>query len=514
MSLRLKTFSILFVFLVSITAVLYWSLYHYMFKTFEVIEHVHLKRIAHQVAHIIESEERFYDSFVRDWAIWNDSFEFIETRRQKFIDDNLDPDGIKAINTLAIVYFDLDFNVVYQFSAPEDQEDLQRIIGKIQHKKSSIFTLNLEDDPSFILCIEEIKRPMLAAIHPIFPTNHSPPHNGYLLMGRLIDQDFSAAISRQTGYDFTLVKGDREERPSHIQVTTKLINKSMAQMELAVQDLNNRCSFKLSAETPREMYQYSEKIFNVTMTIAFIVGLLGIVLVEYILHQFVLGPISHQIRQFKTIAIHSDCPQTIEEEGSGEVLLLAQTANRMLNKIYSLNRQLQLASEKDSLTGLWNRRRFDRQLQHEWKFALRHNEPLSLLMLDVDYFKRFNDRYGHQQGDQCLQKVAQAIMRCANRETDLSARYGGEEFTVILPAIDRRGAETVAECIRTHIEQLQITHEDSEVHAVVTISCGIATLNANHGGTPENLIRLADQALYRAKGKGRNCCVFGSITED
>ena len=161
----------------------------------------------------------------------------------------------------------------------------------------------------------------------------------------------------------------------------------------------------------------------------------------------------------------------------------------------------------DGLTGVANRRCFDERLQTEWRRAARDGSPLSLLMLDVDHFKRFNDRYGHQLGDDCLRRVASAIKGGLLRPGDLVARYGGEEFACILPGTDFEGALAVGAGIEHIVRGLQIEHADSDVSGTVTVSIGVSTSLPDRDANPARLLALADAQLYRAKhsGRGRAC---------
>lgn len=173
-------------------------------------------------------------------------------------------------------------------------------------------------------------------------------------------------------------------------------------------------------------------------------------------------------------------------------------------RLAAANLELQKLSSLDGLTGVPNRRRFDELLRQEWHRAMRHSSSLSLIMLDIDYFKRFNDTYGHQKGDECLKQVAETLDNSISRETDLVARYGGEEFAVILPETGMKGAEAVAETMRTRVSNLEIAHEASDVSDHVTISLGVATTVPERELNMENLILAADKALYKAKEAGRN----------
>ena len=161
----------------------------------------------------------------------------------------------------------------------------------------------------------------------------------------------------------------------------------------------------------------------------------------------------------------------------------------------------------DGLTGVANRRCFDERLGTEWRRGARSASPLALLMLDVDHFKRFNDRYGHQAGDECLRRVASAIKGSLLRPGDLVARYGGEEFACILPGTDFEGALAVAAGIEQSVRGLQIEHADSDVSDAVTISIGVSASLPDRDRDPARLLALADAQLYRAKrgGRGRAC---------
>ena len=168
------------------------------------------------------------------------------------------------------------------------------------------------------------------------------------------------------------------------------------------------------------------------------------------------------------------------------------------------NYTLQRLANIDGLTQVANRRRFDEWLRQVWRQLTREQVPLSLIFCDVDHFKLYNDTYGHQAGDNCLQQVAQAISHQAKRPADLVARYGGEEFAVILPNTPSEGALAVAETIRQEIHSLKIAHAQSRVSEYVTLSLGVVSIVPTQGFSPEDLISNADKALYKAKEQGRD----------
>jgi len=168
------------------------------------------------------------------------------------------------------------------------------------------------------------------------------------------------------------------------------------------------------------------------------------------------------------------------------------------------NEKLEVLSSTDSLTGLANRRAFDTRMRTEWLRAVREHCRLSLVVADVDFFKAYNDTYGHPEGDECLKRIAEVLGRAARRPGDLAARFGGEEFVLLLPNTEPAGAEEVAKRVLAEVQALSIAHPGSCVSAVVTVSLGVASMIPARGDHPQILISAADDALYRAKSAGRN----------
>lgn len=182
--------------------------------------------------------------------------------------------------------------------------------------------------------------------------------------------------------------------------------------------------------------------------------------------------------------------------------LIQQT--QLYHQLKVANQELKRLASLDGLTGIANRRRFDEYIDAEWRRMTREKMPLSLILCDIDFFKKYNDTYGHQAGDACLRKVANALNFCIKRSVDLVARYGGEEFAVILPNTTTAGASQVAEEIREFVNSLKIPHAQSAVSEHVTLSLGVASMEPTLDTSPSMLIATADAALYRAKAAGRN----------
>ena len=182
---------------------------------------------------------------------------------------------------------------------------------------------------------------------------------------------------------------------------------------------------------------------------------------------------------------------------------------RLENELLEANKKLEAFSYQDGLTGLANRRFYDMTLEKEWQRAMRSRKPVSMILIDIDHFKEFNDHYGHIEGDRCLNEISRVLENIARRSFDLCARYGGEEFVLLLPDTDEATAISLAEEARRAIIDLEIPHAGSEISDFVTVSAGVSSLVPEIGQPALTLFDMADKRLYQAKQRNRNCVVSG-----
>jgi len=181
---------------------------------------------------------------------------------------------------------------------------------------------------------------------------------------------------------------------------------------------------------------------------------------------------------------------------------------RLNNSLEKANKELLRLSTVDGLTGIYNRRYFDLIIEKEWKRGLREKQKISIILADIDYFKLYNDNYGHLEGDNCLRIIACKLQEVIKRPADLLARYGGEEFVILLPNTDQKGAYKIAKDLQKKVRSLCINHNFSNVGNVVTLSIGVATAVPDIDSKYQNLIEHADKAMYIAKSNGRNQIVI------
>lgn len=186
---------------------------------------------------------------------------------------------------------------------------------------------------------------------------------------------------------------------------------------------------------------------------------------------------------------------------------------KLYQKLEQVNQELEYLAHRDGLTKVANRRFFDSVLEQEWLRMKRENTCLSLVLCDVDFFKKYNDFYGHLKGDDCLIKIAQCLTKSARRPGDLVARYGGEEFAIILPNTNPTGASEVVRSVQKEIAYLQIPHQTSEINQYITLSLGISSAMATNLGSTKSLVNAADLALYEAKQLGRNKFCYHPLNE-
>jgi len=191
-----------------------------------------------------------------------------------------------------------------------------------------------------------------------------------------------------------------------------------------------------------------------------------------------------------------------------ELVRREQQLTELNARLAEAHAQVEALSQTDALTGIANRRRFDTRLGEEWTRVMRYGTTLGLLLVDIDHFKRYNDQHGHQQGDACLQRVAQLLAGCAARPTDVAARYGGEEFAILLPHANREETAAVAQRCVAAIDEAHIARGESPSAGQVSVSVGAAWVGNGELGRQDLLVRAADEALYRAKAAGRHCAVL------
>lgn len=229
---------------------------------------------------------------------------------------------------------------------------------------------------------------------------------------------------------------------------------------------------------------------------------------QYVFRGYELGAVDYLFKPIESVILISKVKVFMEMYETSYTLkqqtkLLEQKIEELI-QLRESNYKLEKISNYDALTEIHNRRSFDEYISREWDRGIREKGELSIIMLDIDFFKQYNDTYGHLQGDDCLQQVAKGLSKCVSRSSDFVGRYGGEEFVILLPETHEEGAMEIAERARKIIEDLKIKHETSKIENYVTISLGVNTVIPTQDLNLKDFINNADGALYEAKKTGRN----------
>ena len=291
-------------------------------------------------------------------------------------------------------------------------------------------------------------------------------------------------------------------------------------LESLHRDNNNHIEWQLTDTLNRPLLRMTltmpprtivSKLASIPLVIAFLIALIGGACMLGMTERVLILPIRTLGRHLRRIRELGDYSLRLRLPHRNELGKLSEELNALVEQVQTQqlqliaqSREMQALSYQDSLTTLANRRRFDQALADSWAMAQRQRKPLALLMCDVDYFKAYNDHYGHQKGDEVLRQLAQIIGQVVVRTSDLATRYGGEEFAILLPDTTESGAVHLAEALQQKLQQANIPHEYSHICRRLTLSIGVAALVPDSEQSPRELVRLADEALYAAKAGGRN----------
>lgn len=533
MSLRDK------VLLVLLGAILLYSgvefaIHHWiLFPGFLRMEEHQAEQDLQRVRFALESEIDHLDMVCWDWAAWDDTYDFVTSRDPEFV----------ASNLVLSTFLDNRINLIYFY----DRQG--RLVWGQSHELSegkplplAVFSrpvqpesLTLPQELPVGLTVSEQKitgilpteqGPLLLSARPVLTSDNQGPMRGTLVMGRLLDRALVTELIERTRLVFTfyLLTSLPEEQVELFTANPEAprFDKSDETRLVTSQSypgLSGKPTFVLRVQSPRLFMQTVRLAMHHVVVSLVLAGMVLLVLMSTLLQRIVLGPLHRLTGHARTIRADGGLSARLQLKRRDEIGQLAKEFDLMMGEIEQksaelaeANGELQRLSQEDVLTNLPNRRRFEMSLAKEWKWMLREQRPLALILCDVDFFKQYNDTYGHLQGDQCLRAVAHALREKVHRPGDLVARYGGEEFVAILVDTDLAGAQVVAEAFRQAVRGLQIPHRSSSVDGCVTLSVGVASLVPEVGLEPEALVSLADQALYLAKQRGRNRVQIQDLT--
>lgn len=394
------------------------------------------------------------------------------------------------------------------------------------------------DDQVYLGVFTFLGEPALFAVRPIYASHALGDAGGFMLLGTTLTEDILSQLQEDVALKF-----DISDVRTHASLDSAIAYEIVATDPNALRiqhpfKAGQTGGFMITMVMDRQITKIGEtatqQVIQAFIGIAFVVMLVT----WWWLRRAVTAPVEQLSRQMKHISEQKIYTHRAQIASTGELGQLARTFNDLMTTVehktlalHESNMQMQAEhkqlistqtqlkranwelkslSEKDALTGLYNRMALDRKLAQEWNNLRRRKEPFTLMMIDIDQFKQFNDHYGHQAGDKCLSRVAIIIASIAQRATDMAARYGGEEFMVILPGVGHEAAQQLAVRLLRSIEDANIEHIYSDHNQRITVSIGISSVIPDGSLTVKNAIQMADEALYRAKAGGRNRVCDGS----
>ena len=530
MSVRAKVFTIIFVLFASLGVADFFVQRFVIYPSFLELEHQQAGQNLQRIFHAIDRENYHLERICRDWATWDDTYDFMTTRSETYKTSNLYDEALDSISVNVMIYCAQDGTIVWSNARDTARKSPLTLALLASERIAPDHPLLAIPDSKagqkgFNGVINTELGPLLFATRQILRSDGSGPGNGFLILGRILNQDMVKTLGEQTRIAFDIAYPyTKEQTPCG---KDKVAPASIGNLDYFTLDEGGFvkvCSaypgpagvpvFGISYLFPREITQKGISSIRYAMVLVVSSGLFVLILLNVLLQAVVLRPLQRLTNHASRLQREEDYSLRIDLKRNDEVGMLAKSFDRMVQTIRERTEDLKRANEQlkqlsllDGLTGVANRRMFDTCLKQEWRRAMRDQTPIAIILADVDFFKDYNDRHGHLQGDQCLIAVAAVLQRQMQRPADLVARFGGEEFSVILADTDADGVRHVAETLRQAVLDLRLEHGASTVAPYVTMSFGVASTTPRLEDGDDGmaaLLQRADNAMYQAKRSGRN----------
>ncbi|TVP45743.1 MAG: diguanylate cyclase [Halomonas sp.] len=511
-SLRFRFFAalggLLIFAMVSLGALSKWL----VFPALQAEERLAIKQELNRVERSITLNQQDLHTHVRDWAYWDDTYAFIQDQNPRYAEVNFSQEMFETISYQAMGFFTTAGEVYFLAGVDPISARYQtctELADGCAWMASLVVTMqqeiaNNDADQSAIYDGQHISHdgqtPFLVASSPILRTDHSGTPMGWLFKVRAMDEQWKGTIADYTGLTITL---RLINNPASHGDTLSLAG-NMAHAERILPLYNSPNALAVGVELNRTSYLTSLTTFRYVLfwTAGLMLLVMGLVLL--LLERMVLKPLRLLTHFTQHVDMNSADPYGLTQRND-EIGVLSRAFKEQFAYQQKLNAELLKLSTHDALTELPNRRLFDQRLEEAVCHALTNDEPLSVMMLDIDHFKLFNDHYGHTEGDHCLQQVARIMQDVAKSSGFFIARTGGEEFSAILPGTTSMQAIQKCMALSDAIDHLELPHQLSPVANHITVSIGISQLTRDEDITPGTLMKSADQALYEAKAAGRHC---------
>ncbi len=466
-------------------------------------------------------EGDFLLNLCTDWAFWDDAYRFMADRNEEFIQTNLAPDTFRTGPYRLFAFFTSRLNLFFARRLEPDNVAVRDV-----DSRDSLVSHLGEILPSAIQggqhtsFFDHEGHLYILAWQAVTPSENRDNPRGYLAMLREIDAAFLNELATQLQLPLLLVYPLKPPEFGSLLPSTgdrvgpdvRVLLRSPVALQVSIRfpGINRHPLFGLQYVKPRNIYMAGFQSQWVVLGVSTLTGLLAALVLWILLRRSLLVPLKGYADYAKRIIEEQDYGIRLPAAKNLEFKGMVDAMNQLLSKVQvrtqSLEEdknQLEEVAATDALTGLANRRAFDDRLDRLWAQCTTTGRALALILVDVDFFKRFNDHYGHLGGDACLQAVAEILRNSLRRPEDFVCRYGGEEFAILLPGSDKEGARVIASRIKDAFTSLQISHKESPL-GIVTVSMGIAVEGPETHTAIKDFIDRADQNLYAAKKAGRN----------
>lgn len=478
---------------------LYWEIPQYLSMEMQSDQ-----RAAARVESALESRIDELITLFLPSSVWNEMHDYALNPNQAFIDTYFSTQDWSATFTDGVFLLNRDKRILWKYQSPLLQQaikeaslDQQAIEALVREHTSKPPLLSANDFPSGLS--KGLKAPLAFVSLPIYPNNYNGDSSGFIVAWDYLEHETRNYLQDILQTDFLVTTLTNNEVPPDL--TAELKRDQQNRIRWRIDDYHGSAAFVAELQLPKR--RFNDNLINLTTMIEAVVALITFALLALALTRYIISPIQTlrnnmaKIHQTRDYSARTNSNRNDEfGELSREYDALLEHIQNQEGALRASNNELLHLSNMDALTGIANRRAFDNFLESSQEFL-----PVSLLLMDIDHFKQYNDYYGHQAGDTALQAVATALHRNSHSSTDLVARYGGEEFAIVLTGTPQRQARQVAERVLNAVRKLEIEHALSN-HKCITLSIGIASTVANFSA--EELIKEADDALYEAKNQGRN----------
>ncbi len=510
-SIRVRLSAVFVVAFVGIAGLSAWQLQAKMAPAFLRMEKEGAIKSAERVMGVMDAQLSSMNLLTRDWAVWDDMFEFILRPTPAFVASNMSDESLKNAGLNAVMVISSNGTVVALKTRPLTNGSSLSLTDFEPFRPALIPLLDAGKPAGRCGYIKAQLTLLLLCASPVSHSDGTEAHIGGVIMVRELSPTLLIDIATQSKEKIELIPvakplPERWPLPSFIYLPATSVGVSYTNdtltLEFDLPDLAGKPLTTVRLPVDRAMVTQGQlAIRQMTLQLGVTV-LVTCTLLALLVHFGFAVPLRRLQRHIRSIHENRQWETPVDDRRSDELGLLAREINGLLGVIRRQVETLTSLSMTDALTGLANRRNFDQRLEEEINRANRKKQPLSLLAIDIDYFKQFNDHYGHPEGDVALQRVA-GLLRGHTRMYDLTARVGGEEFAVMLIDTPGDGALTFAQNLVQAIRDAEIAHAKSQVGPFVTISIGVSQFHPGQD-TSRQLIEHADMALYAAKAAGRN----------